>query len=121
MIVYASLRERYADKTWVQETPESHLLKDEHIDHFVKAMMPVAMTAMYGRHALHQVCEVLHNLATMRANLVLPAIIERMYENLESVTAPHKLTSTMMAMIAVARPMVQGNHSPAGIAIRYIL
>lgn len=103
--------ERFGKKTWKTPIPDSHKLTDADIDAFVKAVMPVAMTAMFSRIGMSDACKALNHLATVRPNLVIPDVIERMYSTLDSLTEPHKLTASMLALAAVARPMVQGSRN----------
>ncbi|XP_074105098.1 proteasome activator complex subunit 4 [Cotesia typhae] len=103
--------ERYGKRTWKLQVPDSHKLTDADVDAFVKCMMPVAMTAMFGHSSVIMTCKVLRLLATIRPNMVIPCVIERMYSTIESVTEPHKLTATMMAITAIARPMAQGKRN----------
>lgn len=101
-------RERYAKPTWETPIPDNYKLTDDDIDAFVKSMLPVAMTAMFSKFGVNDACHALQHLATMRPNLVIPDMLERMYSTFDSLTEPHKLTASMICMVAVARPMVQG-------------
>ncbi|XP_043271653.1 proteasome activator complex subunit 4B-like [Venturia canescens] len=103
--------ERFGKKTWVHPTPDSHKLTDADIDAFVKAVMPVAMTALFSRIGLLDACKALQHLATVRPNLVIPDVIDRIYSTLDSLTEPHKFTAAMAGIAAVARPMVQGSRN----------
>lgn len=103
--------ERYKKKTWQRTTPDSHKLNDNDVDAFVKCMMPVAMTAMFGHTNAVATSKVFRHLATIRPNLVIPDVLERLYLTLDSVTEPHKLTAAMSAITAVARPLVQGKRN----------
>lgn len=103
--------ERYGKKTWLLPIPDSHKLTDADVDAFVKCVMPVAMTAMFGNTSIVTTCKVLRLLATVRPNMVIPLVIERLYSTLDSLTEPHKLTAAMMAVTSVARPMAQGKRN----------
>ncbi|XP_014486142.1 PREDICTED: proteasome activator complex subunit 4B-like [Dinoponera quadriceps] len=104
-------RERYAKPTWETPIPDNYKLTDGDVDAFVKSMMPLAMTAMFSKFGVNDACHALQHLATMRPNLVIPDVLERMYSTLDSLTEPHKLTASMICMVAVARPMVQGSRN----------
>ncbi|XP_008550347.1 proteasome activator complex subunit 4 [Microplitis demolitor] len=103
--------ERFGKRTWKLPTPDTHKLTNADVDAFVKCMMPVAMTAMFGHSSVIMTCKVLRLLATVRPNMVIPCVIERLYSTLDSLTEPHKLTAAMMAVTAVARPMAQGKRN----------
>jgi len=106
-----NFREKYAKPTWENQIPINYKLTDTDIDVFVKNMLPVAMTAMFSKFGVNDACYALQHLATMRPNLVIPDMLERMYSTFDSLTEPHKLTASMICMVAVARPMVQGSRN----------
>jgi len=104
-------RERYTKPTWETPIPDNYKLTDSDIDAFVKSILPVAMTAMFNKFCINDACQALQHLATMRPNLVIPDMLERMHSTFDSLTEPHKLTASMICMVAVARPMVQGSRN----------
>lgn len=103
--------ERYAKLTWEKPIPDNYKLTDSDVDAFVKSILPVAMTAMFNKFCVNDACQALQQLATMRPNLVIPDMLERMQSTFDSLTEPHKLTASMICMVAVARPMVQGSRN----------
>ncbi|KYQ53699.1 Proteasome activator complex subunit 4 [Trachymyrmex zeteki] len=103
--------ERYTKPTWETPIPDNYKLTDSDIDSFVKSILPVAMTAMFNKVCVNDACQALQHLATMRPNLVIPDMLERMHSTFDSLTEPHKLTASMICMVAVARPMVQGSRN----------
>ncbi|XP_012258033.2 proteasome activator complex subunit 4B-like [Athalia rosae] len=104
-------KERYGKQTWEQPVPTAFKLTDDDVDNFVKSIKPVAMAAMFGRMGGMDAGQALQHLATMRPNLIIPDVLERLYSVLDSVTEPHKLTASMNCIVAVARPMVQGSRN----------
>lgn len=109
MIIFiCGFRERYAKPTWETPIPDNYKLTDSDVDAFVKSMLPVAMTAMFNKFCINDASQALQYLATMRPSLVIPDMLERMQSTFDSLTEPHKLTASMICMVAVARPMVQG-------------
>uniref|UniRef100_A0A0C9QKU2 PSME4 protein n=1 Tax=Fopius arisanus TaxID=64838 RepID=A0A0C9QKU2_9HYME len=109
--VYRLNAERYPRTTWETPIPDSHKLTDADVDAFVTSMMPVAMTAMFGQSSINATFTVFRLLATIRPNMVIPHVIERMFSTLDSLTEPHKLTASMAAVTAVARPLLQGRRN----------
>ncbi|XP_071649143.1 proteasome activator complex subunit 4B [Temnothorax longispinosus] len=103
--------ERYAKSTWETPIPDTYKLTDSDVDAFVKSVLPVAMTAMFNKFCINDACQALQHLATMRPSLVIPDMLERMQSTFDSLTEPHKLTASMICMVAVARPMVQGSRN----------
>ncbi|XP_063231181.1 proteasome activator complex subunit 4-like isoform X2 [Bacillus rossius redtenbacheri] len=100
--------ERIKKLRWQTPVPDSHKLTEDDITRFVESMAPVAMRAMFSRLGSTDVSEALLNLAMLRPGLIVPQVVDRMYTNLGSMTEPHKLTSAMQCVVAVARPMVCG-------------
>ncbi|KAL0269474.1 UNVERIFIED_CONTAM: hypothetical protein PYX00_007188 [Menopon gallinae] len=101
-------QERYKPKSWLTRTPESHRLTEEDIDRFVDSMKGIAKQAVYSKLGCTDVSVALQNLAVLRPKMIIPVLIESLYSTLDSVTEPHKLTSVMQCIVAVARPMVEG-------------
>ncbi|XP_059471936.1 proteasome activator complex subunit 4-like [Neocloeon triangulifer] len=100
-------RERVKKRKWEPPIPESHLLSDEDITKFVEIMQPITMQAMYSKAGVLDMVQSLQYLATLKPSLVVPPIVEKMYMNLDSITEPHKLTTAMMCVVAVGRPMLE--------------
>ncbi|XP_049827617.1 proteasome activator complex subunit 4-like [Schistocerca gregaria] len=100
--------ERHKHLTWETPVPDSHKLTEDDITNFVESVKPVALQAMFSKLGLTEINQAMQHLATLRPNIVIPLVVDRMYANLETVTEPHKLTAAMQCMVAVARPMVQG-------------
>ncbi|KYM97994.1 Proteasome activator complex subunit 4 [Cyphomyrmex costatus] len=103
--------ERYRKPTWETPIPDNYKLTDSDVDAFVKSILPVAMTAMFNKFCINDACQALQHLANMRPNLVIPDMLERMHSTFDSLTEPHKLTASMVCMVSVARPMVQGSRN----------
>ena len=61
---------------------------------------------MYSQRLYIQAAGTFRELAALRPEMVLPTVIERFYASLDTVTEPHKLTSTLMATTSVARMIV---------------
>ncbi|KAL6256285.1 hypothetical protein P5V15_012401 [Pogonomyrmex californicus] len=103
--------ERYAKPTWETPTPENYKLIDSDVDAFVKSMLPITKTAMFNKFCTNDAYQALQYLAAMRPNLVIPDILERMQSTFDSLTEPHKLTASIICMVAIAKPMVQGSRN----------
>ncbi|XP_039314530.1 proteasome activator complex subunit 4 isoform X2 [Solenopsis invicta] len=104
-------KERYAKPSWETSIPDENKLTDSDVDAFVMTMLPVVMTAMFNKFCINEACQALQYLATIRPSLVIPDMLERMQSTFDSLTEPHKLTASMICMVAVARPMVQGSRN----------
>ncbi|KYB26764.1 proteasome activator complex subunit 4 [Tribolium castaneum] len=103
--------ERYKKKTWDTNIPDHYKLTDEDIDRFVNIMKPCLEQAMFSRQGGQDIILALQYLGSLRPNLVIPMTLDKLYASMDSLTEPHKLTSSMMGVTAVARYMVQGARS----------
>ncbi|OAD56880.1 Proteasome activator complex subunit 4 [Eufriesea mexicana] len=103
-------KERYAVQTWETPVPEEYRLTENDVDAFVKSMMPVTMAAMFNKLTVHKASQALQYLATMRPNLVIPYVLDRVSFTLDSLTTEsYKLIATFNCMEAIARPMAEGS------------
>jgi proteasome activator subunit 4 len=48
-------------------------------------------------------------LATLRPEIVIPPLVERLYMALETLTEPHKFTASLHAVVSVSRYVVSYN------------
>ena len=85
---------------------EEHKLTDADINAFVATLKPAAMLAMYHKNGLSQLGSVLKHLACLRPEEIVPDLLARMEESLETLTEPHKLTASMQAVVSAARTIV---------------
>ncbi|PBC33887.1 Proteasome activator complex subunit [Apis cerana cerana] len=103
-------KERYAKRTWETPIPEEYKLTDNDVNAFVKSMMPVTMVAMFNKLSVNDASQALQYLATMRPNLVIPYVLDRVSSTLDSLTTEsYKLIATLSCMDAIARPMAEGS------------
>jgi len=100
-------RERYKKPTWGLVPLQEHTLSDSDITDFVNTIKPIVYHAMWSRWGFLDAGATLACLATLRPELILPTLVERLYAGLETVTEPHKLTASMYSVLSVARCLVQ--------------
>ena len=74
-----------------------HILKD------------VVLTAIFSKSHHLSARQAFQHLTFMRAEIMLPPLIDSFYESLESVTEPHRHTSILSCLLSVARELVQYN------------
>jgi len=102
-------RERYKKPKWGYEPPKEHTLSDTDITEFIQILKPIVLHAMWSKNGFVEAGMALQSLATLRPEIVLPPVVERLMEALETVTQPHKLTASMYAVFCVARSLVTYN------------
>jgi len=108
-------RERYKKPSWGLVPPKELTLSDTDITNFVQSVQPVVFHAMWSRWGFLDAGATLSCLATLRPELILPTLVERLYAALETVTEPHKLTASLYSVLSVARSLVVKNkHYPEG-------
>ncbi|XP_058119346.1 proteasome activator complex subunit 4B-like [Anopheles coustani] len=101
--------ERYRKGHHIRPIPATHKLTEECITAFVECMKPVALQAMYSRLSPQEVGKIFQYLADLRPALIIPTIIERVCTNLDSLTEPNKLTTSIHGLIGVSRALVSGH------------
>ena len=70
---------------------------------------------MWSRWGFLDAGSTLSCLATLRPELVLPSLLDRLYSALETVTEPHKLTASLYSVLSVARCLTTYSpHYPDG-------
>ncbi|XP_060526500.1 proteasome activator complex subunit 4-like [Cylas formicarius] len=108
--------ERHKNPSWDYQVPQDYKLREEDIDRFVEILKPCVEQAMFSRLGSQDVTLALSYLASLRPKIIVPMTLDKLYASMDSLTEPHKLTSSMMGVIAVGRHMVQGprNDYPEG-------
>lgn len=71
-------------------------------------MLETSFQAVYCKSGALDISLALQHLATLRPAIVIPPLIEKLRAALTSVTEPHRVTSSMAAVAAVARPLLRG-------------
>jgi proteasome activator subunit 4 len=101
--------ERYKIHPWKRPTPDDYKLRDEDITQFVTCVKPSAMQVMYSRGS--NAGELLKLLADMKPDLIIPDIIERVFETVDSSTEPHKYTAVLQVLPYISHLMATGSHT----------
>lgn len=68
------------------------------------------MQAIYSRMNSNDVGKIFKALAELRPELIIPSVIERVFNNLDLLTEPHKLTASLKTLVRVSRPLVTGHN-----------
>ncbi|XP_022243744.1 proteasome activator complex subunit 4-like [Limulus polyphemus] len=101
--------------SWETPIPETSKLKEDDVTKFVESIKPVVLLSMFSKAGSTDSAAALQNLATVRPEIVIPPVLDRLYSSLETLTEPHRLTATMQCIVSVARALVQGsNRFPEG-------
>lgn len=104
LVVKRLYRERYRKPSWVTPVPDSHKLQDAEITQFVETLKPEVFTAMFGKGLSQDAA--IRSLAALRAEIIVPPLLEKMYPAMETLIEPHRLISCMFCIVGAARPML---------------
>ncbi|KAG8177101.1 hypothetical protein JTE90_015245 [Oedothorax gibbosus] len=102
-------RERYKESNWLTSIPEHAKLTDQEVTEFVKSVVPVALLSMFSKRGSQDSAVALQNLGTLRPELVIPPLLDRLYSSLETLTEPHRLIAAMHCIVPLSRPLVERN------------
>ena len=93
-------------KSWgAVQIPEEKKISNDQITTFVSFLMPVVLNGMYFKASL-LFEKILQNLASMRPELVIAPVMERLFTAFDTLTEPHKLTANMSSVCSMARSIV---------------
>lgn len=102
------ISERYKKHPWKPQVPNDYKLRNEDVTEFVELFKPVAFQAMYSKMGPNDISRVFKGLADLRPEMILPGILERVFNTIDSMTEPHKFTSALQCLSSVANIMVSG-------------
>lgn len=70
--------ERYGCSYWARDIPQHAKINDEEIERFVVIVKDVTFLSMFGKCGVESyITSILHDLVLLRADLILPTIVER--------------------------------------------
>ncbi|KAF5303620.1 hypothetical protein FQA39_LY09867 [Lamprigera yunnana] len=95
--------ERFKEPTWEIQFPDHCRLTDADIERFVKIMKPCVEQAMFSGYGGQEVAFAMQYLAALRPDIIVPIVLDKLYNSMDSLTEPHKLTSSMICTMSVAR------------------
>ncbi|RWS03023.1 hypothetical protein B4U79_12589, partial [Dinothrombium tinctorium] len=108
-------KERYQKKTWMPEIPSEYKLTDKEITEFVNILKPIILIHMFSRSGERSSAYACQLLSTIRPELIIPPLIDKMYSSMENLIEPHRLISSLQCVFSVSRNMVISNkHYPEG-------
>lgn len=94
--------ERERKPSWELPVPDHYKLTDEDIDRFVNVLKPCMQQAIFSRGS-NDASFAFQYIASIRPNIIIPIILEKLYASMDNLTEPHKYTSSMMCLKAVTR------------------
>ncbi|KAK9752669.1 Proteasome-substrate-size regulator, mid region [Popillia japonica] len=103
--------ERYRTPSWDYRANPDYILTDAEIDRFVAILKPCIEQAIFMKQGVQDIVLTLNYLACLRPNILIPITLDKLYSSMDSLTEPHKLTSSIVCVTAVSRYMVQGKRN----------
>lgn len=117
-LVYRLHLERFNEK-WVSKTPEDKKLTDEQVEHLIKSLLPIVFHILYNPFEEERK-GIFNGLATIRPDLIIPPLLEKLQSASESLTEPHRFTACLASLSACSRPFVE-NYPSEVIKVSQIL
>lgn len=78
-------------------------MRDEDITRFVNILKPCIEQAIYSLQGAGEVQQAMQYLASLRPEIIVPVALDKLYLSMDSLTEPHRLTTTMMSVLVVSR------------------
>ncbi len=98
-------RERYSrTRRWGKVAKEGHRLSDDDVTEFVGVLKPVALHLAYSKVGLVEATSVLQVLASLRPEMVLPTLLERMQVRIDCSTVFARVLLYCTVCRAPSRP-----------------
>ncbi|XP_018011103.1 proteasome activator complex subunit 4A isoform X2 [Hyalella azteca] len=103
------------EPSWESKISESMHLTEADVDAFVESLLPVILTAVFGKSGAADASITLGRLAALRTSLVMTKFLELMYPALSSSSEPQRLQSVLQTGVLTALSIVTGGSDfPAG-------
>ena len=99
--VYRIHAERYNQK-WESKTPVDKRLTDDEVEHFIKSLIPVTFHMLFNPFDEER-RNVFNILSTIRPDLIIPPLLERLQSASESLTEPHRYIMSNLCIIFVLK------------------
>ena len=97
--------ERYNEK-WESKTPMDKRLTDDEVEHFIKSLLPIIFHILYNPYEEERKT-IFNTLATIRPDLIIPPLLEKLHIASESLTEPHRFTACLATLSACSRAFVE--------------
>ena len=81
-------------------------LNDDEVEHFIKSLLPIIFHVLYNPYEEERK-SIFNALATIRHDLIIPPLLEKLQSASESLTEPHRFTACLATLSACSRPFVE--------------
>ena len=102
-------KERKDKPKWFDRAQKGHYITDAEIIEFVTALKEVAFTAIFSKSNASEAKKAFQYLTFLRSEIMLPPLVAKIYESIQSLTEPHRYTSILGCLVKVARELTTFN------------
>ena len=118
--VYRIHAERHNQK-WETKTPVDKRLTDDDVEHFIKSLIPVTFHMLFNPFDEER-RNVFNILSTIRPDLIIPPLLERLQSASESLTEPHRYISmSNLCCIFVLKLLLHNNRQKKNYIKHFII
>jgi len=103
--------ERFKEQSWLSKIPENYKITDEEIERIVVMVKDIALISVFSKSGSVRAASAIQNLSLLRPDLILPSLIERTFEALETLVEPHQVTATLTCITSVAKILTSGGEN----------
>uniref|UniRef100_A0AC35TN15 Proteasome activator complex subunit 4 n=1 Tax=Rhabditophanes sp. KR3021 TaxID=114890 RepID=A0AC35TN15_9BILA len=100
-------RERIVGKTALQPIPEGIRMKLEQLEKFTMTFVEPIKFAAYAKGKSSLVIPTVKGLAFIAPGIIIPTVLDMVYQGLETVTEPHRLHQSLVILHAITIPLVR--------------
>ncbi len=84
-------------------------ISESEVIEFVNALKEASFTAIFSKSNHSAAVKAYQYLTFLRGDIMLPPLIEKLNESIESLTEPHRYTSILSCLVSVARELATFN------------
>uniref|UniRef100_A0A0N4ZP99 Proteasome activator complex subunit 4 n=1 Tax=Parastrongyloides trichosuri TaxID=131310 RepID=A0A0N4ZP99_PARTI len=105
-------REKIGSKSSFQPFPESKKMDNEVLEEFVNIFIKPCKFATYSKSKSTLVVPTIKSLTFICPGIMIPTVIDMVYQGLETITEPHRLTQSLSLLHAIIIPLVRDSYEP---------
>ena len=103
-------REKLNKSQWLKKNrAEATFINDQDIEEFVLCLRDIVLIAIFSKTNFNDAIKTFQYLCFLRSDLMLPLLIDKLYNTLDSLTEPHRYTSLLACLTSVPRELVSYN------------
>ena len=100
---------RDKSKWYIRPTRLENCISESEVIEFVNALKEASFTAIFSKSNHSAAVKAYQYLTFLRGDIMLPPLIEKLNESIESLTEPHRYTSILSCLVSVARELATFN------------